>query len=182
MLAKGLTIRNYMLKIKNLHAKVNEKAILKGLNLNVKPGELHAIMGRNASGKSTLAHVLAGRDIYNITKGEVLFDGQDLLDMEQEESIISCYSFFEDEIKSFKNCSPSGGIMIESFSDRLLERGEPHYMCHTKKPELRINTIKAAENIKYPMTTGLLIGIGQNQEELVGDLFEIANLTYKKQT
>ena len=85
----------------------------------------------------------------------------------------------EDEIKSFKNCSPSGGIMIESFSDRLLERGEPHYKCHTKKPELRINTIKAAENIKYPMTTGLLIGIGQNQEELVGDLFEIANLTYK---
>lgn len=89
MLARGLTLRNYMLKIKNLHAKVNEKTILKGLNLNVKPGELHAIMGRNASGKSTLAHVLAGRDIYNITKGEVSFDGQDLLDMEPEDRALS---------------------------------------------------------------------------------------------
>ena len=78
-----------MLKIKNLPAKVNKKTILKGLNLDVKPGELHAIMGRNASGKSTLAHVLAGRDIYNITKGEVSFDGQDLLGMEPEDRALS---------------------------------------------------------------------------------------------
>ena len=82
----------------------------------------------------------------------------------------------EDEIKRFKMCSPSGGIMIESFSDRLLERGGPHYKCETKNSELRVETINAAESIKYPMTTGLLIGIGQNEEELVSDLMQIGNL------
>ena len=73
-----------MLRIINLHANINDKQILKGINLEVKPGELHAIMGRNASGKSTLAQVLAGRDTFEITQGEVEFDGQDLLDMSPE--------------------------------------------------------------------------------------------------
>tara|TARA_B100000029_G_scaffold310711_1_gene303229 strand:+ start:53 stop:1180 length:1128 start_codon:yes stop_codon:yes gene_type:complete len=82
----------------------------------------------------------------------------------------------EDEIKRFKKCSPSGGIMIESFSDRLLKRGGPHYKCQTKNTKLRVETINAAETIKYPMTTGLLIGIGQNEEELVNDLLQIGNL------
>ncbi|HTG43317.1 MAG TPA: Fe-S cluster assembly ATPase SufC [Verrucomicrobiae bacterium] len=74
-----------MLEIKNLSAAVEGKQILKGLNLTIKAGEVHAIMGPNGSGKSTLAQVLAGRDEYQITGGEVLFDGQDLLEMEPEE-------------------------------------------------------------------------------------------------
>lgn len=74
-----------LLKINNLHARVEEKDILKGFNLEVKPGEVHAIMGPNGSGKSTLASVLAGNESYEVTNGEVEFDGKDLLDMDPEE-------------------------------------------------------------------------------------------------
>ena len=74
-----------MLEIKNLHAKVDGKEILNGINLSVKAGDIHAIMGPNGSGKSTLAAVLAGRDEYVVTEGTVVFDGQDLLEMEPEE-------------------------------------------------------------------------------------------------
>src|ERR1700742_1813381 len=73
-----------MLSIKNLHAEVEEKQILKGINLEVKPGEVHAIMGPNGSGKSSLASVLAGRENYQVTEGEVKFHGKDLLEMNPE--------------------------------------------------------------------------------------------------
>jgi len=74
-----------MLTITNLHAQVDDKEILRGINLTINAGEVHAIMGPNGSGKSTLAGVLAGRDTYEVTKGEVLFEGKDLLDMDPEE-------------------------------------------------------------------------------------------------
>lgn len=74
-----------MLSIKNLHAGVEEKEILKGLNLEVKPGEVHAIMGPNGAGKSSLASVLSGRPNYEVTAGSVTLDGKDLLDMSPED-------------------------------------------------------------------------------------------------
>ena len=74
-----------LLQIKNLHATVEGKSILNGIDLEIAAGEVHAIMGPNGSGKSTLSYVLAGREGYEVTQGEVVFDGQNLLDMEAEE-------------------------------------------------------------------------------------------------
>jgi Fe-S cluster assembly ATP-binding protein len=74
-----------LLEIKDLHAKVGEREILKGIDLTINPGEVHAIMGPNGSGKSTLAQVLAGRELYAVTGGEVIYEGQDLLAMSPED-------------------------------------------------------------------------------------------------
>jgi Fe-S cluster assembly ATP-binding protein len=74
-----------MLSIKNLHASIDGKEILKGINLEIKTGEVHAIMGPNGSGKSTLSSVLAGREDYEITEGEVTFNGKDLLELSPED-------------------------------------------------------------------------------------------------
>src|SRR3954451_9408145 len=78
--------RMSILEIKNLHVAVDNHEILKGLDLVVNPGEVHSIMGPNGSGKSTLAQVLARREAYNVTKGEILFNGKDLLAMKPEEA------------------------------------------------------------------------------------------------
>ncbi|MEZ5315334.1 MAG: Fe-S cluster assembly ATPase SufC [Chlamydiales bacterium] len=74
-----------MLEIHDLYASVCEKPILKGLNLHIKVGEIHAIMGPNGAGKSTLARIITGHPAYTVTKGEVLFEGQSILEMEPEE-------------------------------------------------------------------------------------------------
>src|SRR5262245_63196643 len=74
-----------LLEVKNLKVRVEDKEILKGINLTVKPGEVHAIMGPNGSGKSTFARALSGHPGYEVTEGEVLYNGQDLLDMDPDE-------------------------------------------------------------------------------------------------
>jgi Fe-S cluster assembly ATP-binding protein len=74
-----------LLEIKNLHAKVGDREILRGIDLTINPGEVHAIMGPNGSGKSTLAQVLAGRELYVVTAGEVIYNGKDLLELSPED-------------------------------------------------------------------------------------------------
>ncbi len=74
-----------MLVIKNLHAEIDGKKILKGINLEIKPGEIHAIMGPNGSGKSTLAAVLAGKEDFKITKGEIYYEGKNLMELNAED-------------------------------------------------------------------------------------------------
>ncbi|HMV27045.1 MAG TPA: Fe-S cluster assembly ATPase SufC [bacterium] len=74
-----------MLEIKNLHATIDGNPILKGINLSVKAGEVHAIMGPNGSGKSTLAHILAGKEDYEITQGEIIFNGKNLTELDPED-------------------------------------------------------------------------------------------------
>ena len=74
-----------MLKINDLHASVEDKAILRGVNLEVKAGEVHAIMGPNGTGKSTLASVIAGKDEYEVTKGNILLEGEDIEELSAEE-------------------------------------------------------------------------------------------------
>ena len=74
-----------MLSIKNLHASIDGKEILKGINLEIKVGEVHAIMGPNGSGKSTLAAVIAGRSEYDVTEGEIIYNGKNLLELEAED-------------------------------------------------------------------------------------------------
>jgi Fe-S cluster assembly ATP-binding protein len=81
-----------LLEIKNLHVRVDGNEILKGVNLAVDAGEVHSIMGPNGSGKSTLAQVLARRDSYDVTQGEILFDGKDLLAMKPEDA--ACEGLF----------------------------------------------------------------------------------------
>ena len=74
-----------MLQVKNLHASINDKEILKGINLEIKAGEVHAIMGPNGSGKSTLSAVIAGKEEYEVTEGSVILNGEDLADLAPEE-------------------------------------------------------------------------------------------------
>ena len=116
---------NIMLSVKNLHAKVEDKQILKGINLHVKAGEVHAIMGPNGSGKSSLASILAGRENYVVTEGQVDFDGKNLLDFSPEDRAreglflafqypieipgVSNINFLRtalNEIRSYKNLPP----------------------------------------------------------------------------
>jgi Fe-S cluster assembly ATP-binding protein len=120
--------KKIMLQIKNLRVSINNKEIIKGLNLEVKAGEVHAIMGPNGTGKSTLAAVIAGRDIFEVTEGEVLYMGKNLLDLPSEtrarEGIflgfqypveipgVSMANFMKtavNEIRKYKGLEPIGG-------------------------------------------------------------------------
>ncbi len=113
-----------MLSIKDLHAEVDGKPILKGIDLEINPGEVHAIMGPNGSGKSTLSQVLAGREGFEVTRGEVRFGGEDLLDMDIDERALAGLMLafqYPVEIPGVKNV-----YLLKAAYNALREkRGEP---------------------------------------------------------
>lgn len=104
-----------MLEIKNLHASINGKEILKGLNLTIKAGEVHAIMGPNGSGKSTLSSVIAGREDFEVTQGEVIFNGKNILPLSPEDR--ACEGIF----LAFQYPVEIPGVSITNFMKTALE-------------------------------------------------------------
>jgi Fe-S cluster assembly ATP-binding protein len=127
-----------MIKIKNLHATVEGKEILKGINLEVKAGEVHAIMGPNGSGKSTLSSVLAGKEDYEVNEGEVTFNGKDLLGMPAEDRAreglflafqypveipgVSNINFLKTAINEIREYKGLSAIPPKEFLDRVKEK------------------------------------------------------------
>lgn len=117
-----------MLQINNLHAEIEGKEILKGINLRVKKGEVHAIMGPNGSGKSTLASVLAGREGYEVTQGEVIYDGRNLLEMSPE------VRAREGLFLAFQYPVEIPGVSITNFIKTALEEKHKHLGLPPMKP------------------------------------------------
>jgi Fe-S cluster assembly ATP-binding protein len=146
-----------MLEIKNLHATIDGKEILKGIDLSINAGEVHAIMGPNGSGKSTLSYVLAGRDGYEVTKGEVIYKGKDLLDLAPEdraaEGIFLAFQY-PVEIPGVPNTT----FLKEAVNAVRKYRGEDPYdamqfvkLVRQKTKELGINDemLKRAVNVGF---------------------------------
>lgn len=157
-----------MIEIRNLHAHVDGKEILKGINLTMKPGQVHAIMGPNGSGKSTLSYVLAGRDGYEITAGEVLMNGQDLLAMEPEERAAAGVFL------AFQYPVEIPGVQMTTFLRTALnavrkQRGESEldalaFLKLVKEKQKALNI--ADEMLKRPVNTGFSGGEKKRAEVL----------------
>ena len=112
-----------MLKIKNLHASVEDKEILKGINLEVKAGEVHAIMGPNGSGKSTLSAVIAGNENYEVTQGSVELEGEDLSDLAPEERA------HKGVFLSFQYPVEIPGVSVTNFMKTAINEGRKANAC-----------------------------------------------------
>lgn len=135
---------NALLKIDNLHVKVEEKEIIKGLSLEIKTGEVHAIMGPNGSGKSTLAYTLMGKPGYEITKGKILFKDRDITEMAPEErAILGLFLGFQYPV-AIPGVSVANFMM--SALQSLSEKGEDRYK--TLRKDFRKNIKKHMETLK----------------------------------
>jgi Fe-S cluster assembly ATP-binding protein len=165
-----------MLEIKNLHARVDDNEILRGINLTVKAGEVHAIMGPNGSGKSTLAGVLAGRDAFDVTEGEVSYQGKDLLDMDPEERAR------EGVFLAFQYPVEIPGVSNTYFLRAAVNairkhRGEPEYdaMAFLKLVKQKLKLIHIEEDLlKRPVNEGFSGG-----EKKRNEIFQMAVLDPK---
>ena len=165
-----------MLTIKNLHASIDGKDILKGVNLTVHAGEVHAIMGPNGSGKSTLSSVLAGRDIFEVTQGEISFFGKDLLSLSAEER--ACEGIF----LAFQYPVEIPGVSMTNFMKAAIEA--KHAYQGTTPPS-------AGEFLKMMKEKQALVGLSQSLtgravnegfsggEKKKNDIFQMAMLDPK---
>src|SRR3712207_5291252 len=157
-----------MLEIKNLHVEVDGQKILRGIDLTVNPGEVHAIMGPNGSGKSTLSYVLAGKDDYEVTAGEVLYNGEDLLEMEPDErAAAGVFLAFQYPIEI-----PGVGTMTflrTSLNSQRKKRGEaelstPEFMRLVRDASKKLNITQ--DMLKRPLNVGFSGGEKKRNEIL----------------
>ena len=165
-----------MLEIKNLHVAVEGNEILRGIDLKVNAGEVHAIMGPNGSGKSTLSYVLAGKEEYEVTEGEILFKGQDLLEMEpHERAATGVFLAFQYPIEI-------PGVATMTFLKTALnaqrrERGEgelatPDFMRLVREKATALNV--SQDMLKRPLNVGFSGGEKKRNEILQMALLEPA--------
>ena len=163
-----------MLEIKNLHAEVDGEKILKGLNITIPKGEVHAIMGPNGSGKSTLANVLAGKEDYEVTKGSITWNGEDVLKMSPEQRAIAGIFL------AFQYPVEIPGVATMTFLRTALNavrvgRGEPELttpdfmrLVRAKAEELQISP----DMLKRPLNVGFSGGEKKRHEVLQMELLE----------
>ena len=163
-----------MLEIKNLHAEVEGNKILNGINLTIKAGEVHAIMGPNGSGKSTLSYVLAGKDDYEITEGEILFFGEDVLEMEPEErAAVGLFLAMQYPIE-IPGVSNMTFLKTALNAQRIArEEGEiktPDFMKKIKELSAKLNVTQ--EMLRRPLNVGFSGGEKKRNEILQMALLE----------
>jgi Fe-S cluster assembly ATP-binding protein len=163
-----------MLEIKNLHAEVDGNKILRGINLTINAGEIHAIMGPNGSGKSTLSYVLAGKDDYEITEGEVLFFGENVLEMDPEERAavgLFLAMQYPIEIPGVANMT----FLKTALNAQRQTRGEPEmktpdFMKRVKELSAKLNV--SQEMLRRPLNVGFSGGEKKRNEILQMALLE----------
>ena len=136
-----------MLAIKNLHAGVEEKEILKGINLEVNPGEIHAIMGPNGAGKSTFASIIAGKEDFEVSKGQILLEGEDLADLAPEERA------HKGVFLSFQYPVEIPGVTVTNFIKTAINPSNPSDKLRSKGVEVitmrgRV-TVKPSSHVLY---------------------------------
>jgi len=168
------TTEEKMLEIKNLHARVAEREILKGINLQVPAGEVHAIMGPNGSGKSTLSYVLSGRDGYEVTGGSATLDGADLLAMEPDErAAAGLFLAFQYPVEI--PGVPTMNFLKAAMNARLKARGEselttPAFIKKVKEAAGRLGI--SMDMLKRSLNTGFSGGEKKRAEILQMSLLE----------
>lgn len=163
-----------LIEIKNLHASIDGREILKGIDLTVNEGEVHAIMGPNGSGKSTLAYVLAGRDTYDVTEGSVTYKGEDLLEMEiDERAAAGVFLAFQYpiEIPGVANMT----FLKAALNAQRKHRGEdelstPDFMRRVREVSERLNVTQ--EMLRRPLNVGFSGGEKKRNEIMQMALLE----------
>jgi Fe-S cluster assembly ATP-binding protein len=163
-----------ILEIRNLHVKVGERAILRGIDLVMNAGEVHAIMGPNGSGKSTLAYVLAGRDGYEVTEGSILFEGKDLLGLQPDErAAAGIFLAFQYPIEIPGVATMTflkTALNAQRKARGLAELSTPEFIRKVKEVSDRLNVTQ--EMLRRPLNVGFSGGEKKRNEILQMALLE----------